>query len=333
MNNERNDELSRRNDEELASLPANETPVSRDHRQLWLLAIGIVAVLAVLAGNYPRSVESDGHEASGLSALSIQAGGADLVFVETTGSEVQAELTGSRSNDVELNVTRAGDTLDVVVDRRFRFFRLFSFGQPTLTVSLPAGFDGDVNARISSGTIRLEGLRREPANVNLSASSGRITVSDMNFTGHVQIRASSGRITFEDSTTPGEVDVSASSGRVTIDNVRADRYRLQTSSGRLSATGLSGGAVTASTSSARLEVEAETMLADWELRSGSGGVTVRLQRPPGGMALTYAGGSGGWDIDDRYGFDTSNTSRNAVTIRGSGPELSVRTGSGGFRLR
>lgn len=332
MNDNRNDELSRRKDDELAPLPANETPVSRDNRQIWLLAIGILGVLAILAGNYPRTVESNGFDAAGIDALAIQAGSANVVFVETAAAEVQAELTGSRSNDVTLNVTRTGNTLDVQVDRRFMFFRLFSFGQPSLTISLPADFGGDVSLQLSSGSIRLEGVRNELANVNLSTSSGRITVRDVNLAGNVTLRSSSGQIHFEDASTPGEVDVSASSGRVTLSDVQAGSYRLQTSSGRLAARGLSGAELTATVSSGSMDIQAETILEDWQLRGSSGRVTVELERPPSDMSLTFAGGSGGWSIADRYGFDTEGTRRDALTIRGSGPELNVRTGSAGFRL-
>ena len=332
MNTERNDELSARNEAELASLPPNETPVSSDNRRLWLLAIGILAVLAVLAGNYPRSVGSNWFDPSGIGAVAIQAGGVHLVFVESTAAEVQAELTGSRSNDVTLNVSRTGDTLDVQVDRRFMLFRLFSFAQPTLTVSLPADFDADIRAQISSGSIRMDGLQRELGNVDLSSSSGRVSVRDTDFTGNVQIRTSSGRIDFEDAATPGEVDVSASSGRVILEGVRAGRYRLQTSSGRLSARGLSGAGLTATTSSGRLEIESETIVADWQLRASSGRVTVELERLPRDFALNFSGGSGGWSVADRYGFDTADARRNALSVRGSGPELSVRTGSGRFQL-
>lgn len=332
MSNEQNDQLAKRKGNELTAIPPDETPVSRDNRQLWLLAIGVLGVLAILAGSYPRSVESPGYDSVSIDTVSVRAGGVNLIFVDSDGTEVQAELTGSRSSDVALNVTQTGTTLDVQVDRRFMFFRLFSFGQPTLTVSLPAGFDADIRAQISSGRIEIDNLRQELASVSLASSSGRVSITDTNFTGHVQVRTSSGRIALQQVATPGEFDLSASSGRIDVEDVQGNSYRFQTSSGRLTASGLSGAALNASTSSGGLNIQAATILTDWQLRSGSGSVTVELERPPGDLSVNFSGGSGSWRVADKYGFDTEDNRRNALVIRRAGPELSVRTGSGGFRL-
>ena len=70
-------------------------------------------------------------------------------------------------------------------------------GRPTVTVSLLADFGADITAQLSSGDIQLEGVRNELARVNLSTSSGRISVRDVNLAGNVELRSSSGRIDFE----------------------------------------------------------------------------------------------------------------------------------------
>lgn len=318
---------------EIAPPPPGETPVSQDSRRLWLLAIGVIAVLAIVAGNFPGRAEQNGYASAGIRAIAVDVSGTNVAFPEAAGNEISVSLSGPGAGRYQLETNQVGDTLEVRARRGFMTFIPFIFGRTQLTVALPAGFDGELRAETSSGRIDLDGEGRGFGSASLAASSGRITVEDATFSGDVRLSASSGRIELSDLAVAGALDVTTSSGLIGMTDVSADGYRLQASSGRVRADGLAGTALTASTSSGRLEIGARTMLADWQLRTSSGRVSVELENPPADMSIDFSASSGSANVASRYGLADTQLRGNSLQVRRSGPELHVRTSSGRFDLQ
>lgn len=333
MNEEAGENLNRHNQADIDTPPAGETQVSQDYRRLWLLGILAVAIVAIVVGNYPDQAEQSGFEASNVRIIQVDAAGTSIVFPESAGSEINVSLSGAGAGRYHLETNQTGDSLEIRARGGFLTFLPFLFGRTKLIIALPAGFGGEIRAGTSSGRIDIAGEGRSLTGATLTTSSGRIQVQDLTFTDDLQVRASSGRIELSNVDTAGTVDVTASSGSIGLEDVSAGSYRLRTNSGQVAATGLSGTALSAVTSSGRLDLSAPTMLADWELRSSSGRISVELLRPPDDMSVNFSASSGSVRVADRYGLEDAVLRGNSLQVPGSGPELHVRASSGSFNLR
>jgi DUF4097 and DUF4098 domain-containing protein YvlB len=169
------------------------------------------------------------------------------------------------------------------------------------------GVQGDVRATTGSGSLSLAAIQGEVY--------GR--------TGSGSIRATQITGPFEGGTGSGSIDVTLlGSGDVS----------LSTGSGSISASGVRG-ALRAESGSGGIDVDGE-MRGRWELRTGSGSVTVELPAQAA-FNLVARAGSGRVNIDHPLtiqGRIDERMQEVTGTVRGGGPELNIRTGSGGIRI-
>ena len=169
-------------------------------------------------------------------------------------------------------------------------------------ITLPA--DSRVRTNTGSGDIDLSGIRG-PAGAN--TGSGNITIAS----------------------STGEIRASTGSGNIRLDLAGGD-VRASTGSGNIHASGLTG-ALRASTGSGNITAEGKPGSA-WDLETGSGDVTARLSFDAGFEVDAHTG-SGGIRTNHpitmlgTFGKDTLRG-----TVRGGGPRLVIRTGSGGIRI-
>jgi DUF4097 and DUF4098 domain-containing protein YvlB len=149
-------------------------------------------------------------------------------------------------------------------------------------------------------------------------------------TGDVYARTGSGSIRATE--VEGAFDGSTGSGSIDVTLRGTGDISLTTGSGSISASGVMG-ALHAETGSGRITVGGE-MRGRWELRSGSGSVTVGLP-PQAAFNLVARAGSGRVNIDQPLTIQGTVDPRMqevSGTIRGGGPELNIRTGSGSIRI-
>lgn len=284
----------------------------------WLLILGVLAVLALLAGTFRWGGNSNAAEL----LRSVPATGVDNVEITTTalgiditraaGSNIEVELTGGSARRLELIVEQSGTTLQISAVRRNRFLGFLPPFNAHLSVGLPAG--------------QLELLKAD-------SSSGAITAGGF-AAAEAQFRSSSGQITIEESDVTGTLQATSSSGRSTLEQVAARSYDLSSNSGRINASGLNG-AVQARTSSGSINLEAEAISADWTLRSSSGSINVTLAQKPAALRVEYQGSSGSWSVPSNWNLDSAGQRRNQLSaqIGSGGPLLSVTTSSGSFTVR
>ena len=168
-----------------------------------------------------------------------------------------------------------------------------------------AGVTGPVEARSGSGTLRLTNIGGA---VDASAGSGSIRGEGI--AGAFTAQTGSGSVTLEQSA-PGDVVISTGSGSSRVSGVEG-ALRVRSGSGSVTVEGAQQGA--------------------WDLQAGSGSIAIRLP-DEAAFELDAQAGSGGVYTDHPVAVQ-GQIQRNRLSgeVRGGGPLLRVRTGSGGIRI-
>jgi len=165
---------------------------------------------------------------------------------------------------------------------------------------------GEVRAQTGSGNIEIDSIR---GGAQINTGSGNIRA--LGIAGALRARTGSGNIKAELSAA-GDVDVDAGSGDVEATGVR--------------------GALRAHTGSGRLDIDGEPT-GGWKLHAGSGNVNVRLKSNP--AFDLYAHTSSGRVTVDQPVTITGTASPKELRgkVRGGGPLMEVKTGSGDVRIQ
>jgi DUF4097 and DUF4098 domain-containing protein YvlB len=172
------------------------------------------------------------------------------------------------------------------------------------------GTHGNLDVQTGSGDVRLENLTGE---VRLQTGSGNVRAREI--AGAVRGGAGSGDIEIEE-TAQGDIDLHTGSGNITVRGIQGS-FRGEAGSGDITAEGTQSG--------------------NWEIHTGSGNVHVRL---PGSAAFDadIATSSGTVDVDSPIemtvqGRVDQRQKHIQGKVRGGGPLLSVRTGSGDIHIQ
>ena len=164
--------------------------------------------------------------------------------------------------------------------------------------------DARVRARTGSGSLRVEGVAGP---VEARSGSGGARIAGV--AGDVTAETGSGGI--ELTAVGGDVDARTGSGSIRIDGIDA-ALRARTGSGGIQVAGALGG--------------------DWNLRTGSGGIRVDLP-DDAAFAIDARTGSGGVRSEHPVTVDGDlRRGRLRGTVRGGGPRMTLRTGSGGITV-
>jgi len=171
------------------------------------------------------------------------------------------------------------------------------------------GTTGNADIQTGSGDVRLSNLKGE---VRLQTGSGNIRARDVS--GAVKGGTGSGDVEIEE-TGQGDIDLHTGSGNITARGVHGG-FRGETGSGEVTAEGTQSG--------------------PWDVRTGSGSVRLRL---PSNSAFDadISTSSGSIDVGAPIEMTVQGRvgdSHKAIQgkVRGGGPLLRVRTGSGDIRI-
>jgi hypothetical protein len=192
-------------------------------------------------------------------------------------------------------------------------------------ISVPA--DTVIRSRTGSGDQIIEGTH---GNADVQTGSGDVKLA--NLTGEIHLQTGSGNIRARQIS--GPVHGGTGSGDVEIEEASAGDIDLHTGSGNITAHGIQGG-FRGETGSGDVTAEG-TQTGSWEIHTGSGNVHVRL---PSNAAFDA-------DISTSSGrIDTSTPVEIVIQgrpqelqktmrgkVRGGGPLLRVRTGSGDIHI-
>jgi hypothetical protein len=184
-----------------------------------------------------------------------------------------------------------------------------------------------VRSHSGSGDLIIEGTR---GNVDLQTGSGDVKLSRL--TGEIRLQTGSGDVRAHGIS--GPVRGGAGSGDIEVEETGSGDIDLHTGSGNVSVRGMQG-ALHAEAGSGDISAEG-TQTGTWELRTGSGNVHVRLPENAA-FDANISTSSGTLDI----GAPVTMTVQGRVQetrkqimgkVRGGGPLLTVRTGSGNIHI-
>jgi hypothetical protein len=188
--------------------------------------------------------------------------------------------------------------------------------------------DTAIRSHSSSGDQSIEGTR---GNVDLQTGSGDVKLSHL--TGEIRLQTGSGDVRAREIS--GPVRGGAGSGNIELEEMGAGDIDLHTGSGNITARGIQG-AFRAEAGSGDITAEG-TQTGAWEVRTGSGNVHVRL---PANAAFdaNISTSSGTLDVDAPITMTVQgrvqDTRKSIVgKVRGGGPLLSLRTGSGDIHIQ
>jgi Putative adhesin len=187
--------------------------------------------------------------------------------------------------------------------------------------------DTTVHTHSGSGDQTIEGTR---GNADLQSGSGNLNVTRL--TGELRIQAGSGDVVARE--VAGAVRGNTGSGNMELEETGSGDVDLHTGSGNIKARGVHG-AFRGEAGSGDITAEG-TQTGEWEIRTGSGNVHVRL---PADAAFDadISTSSGTLDIDKPITTTVQgrvNDSHKTIVgkVRGGGPLLSLRTGSGDIHI-
>jgi DUF4097 and DUF4098 domain-containing protein YvlB len=193
-------------------------------------------------------------------------------------------------------------------------------------ISVPA--DTVVRTRSGSGDQIIEGTH---GNVDTQTGSGNVKLT--NVTGEVRLQTGSGDVRARQIS--GSVKGGTGSGNVEVEETSSGDIDLHTGSGNITARGIQGG-FHGETGSGDVTAEG-TQSGSWELHTGSGNVHVRL---PANAAFDADISTSSGSIDVGSPIEMTVQGRVDEThrqihgkVRGGGPLLKVRTGSGDIHIQ
>ena len=309
-----------------------------------LAALGVFVVLSCSAQAQSIDAEFDrSFDVTGRIELDVATGSGNVIVRRSGGdtARVRGELRihdrgsiwsfwrrGSRLSDEEIErlieefeqrppVELSGNRLRVGhIDEEWRhgFSVSYEIEVPAVT---------DVEARTGSGRAEIDGIE---GRVVARTGSGGVVLRDV--IGNVEARSGSGSIRAE--ALAGSFDGRAGSGSIEVDLVAAGSVNVSTGSGSIRLAGLDG-ALTARAGSGSITIAGQPV-ERWELQTGSG--SIRLSLPEeSAFDVDARTGSGGVTTDHPLTI-RGRVDRNRLQgqVRGGGPLISARTGSGGIRI-
>jgi hypothetical protein len=184
-----------------------------------------------------------------------------------------------------------------------------------------------LRAHSGSGDQIIEGLH---GNADLTSGSGDLKLARL--TGEIHVQTGSGNVRARE--VSGPVHGGTGSGDVEVDETGAGDIDIHTGSGNVTARGVQG-AFRAEAGSGDITAEG-TQSGSWDIRTGSGNVHVRLPKNAA-FEARISTSSGTVDIDAPVEMTVQGRvqeSRKSINgkVRGGGPLLAVRTGSGDIHV-
>lgn len=187
--------------------------------------------------------------------------------------------------------------------------------------------DTTIRSHSGSGDQTIEGTH---GNVDLQSGSGDVRLTRL--TGEIHLQTGSGNVRAREIS--GPVRGGAGSGDMELEETGSGDVDLHTGSGNITARGVQG-ALRAEAGSGDITAEG-TQTGAWEIRTGSGNVHVRL---PANAAFdaNISTSSGSVDVGAPITMTVQGRveeSRKSIVgkVRGGGPELTLRTGSGDIHI-
>jgi hypothetical protein len=297
-----------------------------------------IALVVLLASTFAAASTPQGHfektfQVSGPVDLEVQTRSGDIIVRSGPSGSVSIRgkiyvgdhwLFGSRHTDVseiEQHPPLRQDGNSIRID--YVNVRDISVDYE---ITVPA--DTTIRSHSGSGDQTIEGTH---GNADLQSGSGDMRLSRL--AGEIRVQTGSGNVRAREIS--GPVRGGAGSGDIELEESGKGDIDLHTGSGNITARGVQG-AFRANAGSGDITAEG-TQTGEWEIRTGSGNVHVRL---PANAAFdaNISTSSGTLDVDAPITMTVQGRvqeTRKSIIgkVRGGGPLLTLRTGSGDIHIQ
>ncbi|XEC94688.1 DUF4097 domain-containing protein [Paenibacillus tarimensis] len=286
---------------------------------LLFITAGVIGLLAAVNGKSLFSFVTEPFhaeetvDAAEVNNIEIDVARTNVKVVKGSSSDIRVALTGSVSprlaNDIRLDVSLRGDTLEIGVDRENGFSFGFSIVNVDLIVELPSKSWNGFTVDTGSGNINIEEVAA--SDIRIDGGSGNMNAERLT-AERLEFELGSGNVKLLDST--ADIIGKVSSGNIRIDGTALNKIDVQTGSGNI-------------------RIAADRLTGDVGVKTGSGNVNVDLSERPESLAVKARTGSG--DINVRWDNFTQTGSKGSTFEGAFGDgdiKLDVRTGSGNFTL-
>jgi hypothetical protein len=297
-----------------------------------------ITLAVLLASTFAAASTPQGHfektfQVNGAVSLEVQSHSGDVIVRSGPAGTVTIRgkiyvgdhwLFGSRHTDVsdiEQHPPLRQDGNSIRVD-------YVSMRDISVDYEITVPEDTTIRSHSGSGDQTIEGTR---GNVDLQSGSGDVKLARL--TGEIRLQTGSGNVRAREIS--GPVRGGAGSGDIELEEMGSGDIDLHTGSGNITARGIQG-AFRAEAGSGDITAEG-TQTGAWEVRTGSGNVHVRL---PANAAFdaNISTSSGTLDVEAPLTMTVQgrvqDTRKSIVgKVRGGGPLLSLRTGSGDIHIQ
>jgi lia operon protein LiaG len=285
-----------------------------------VVSIGIVAAILGARGVFGTgavgTVEVDEERSfplSGVDALEAFSTSADIRFVKDGGDEIRYHLHGTARGNTKsiptLAVESTGKRLSAGSKPPSRLIGSFS-SNLILEVYLPDAYSGSISIRSVSGKIELPSGGYE--DVAVETTSGGINLSGVG---------------------ASEIEIETTSGAISAEGLVTSSFGVKSTSGGIRASGVLG-RVNARSTSGSIDLTYRELSDDADIDETSGRVRIRLP-DDASFELDVRTTSGGIECEFPITIDdASGRERNRLngTVGSGGPEISIRTVSGGVEV-
>jgi putative adhesin len=302
-------------------------------RKQWVV-VAVAALLSSTAarlyaaeGSFDRTLKVSGtvdlDVTTGSGNISVRQGGAGTVHVVghiKAHDRWDSRDAESRVRALEANppIEQNGNMVRIGQSRDSELLRNVSI---SYEVEVPA--DTRLHAQTGSGNETITGISGP---LHLNTGSGNITAS-----GGSEVRANTGSGDIRLESINGSLYANTGSGNVHVEQSSLTDVKINTGSGNVIAGGVRG-LLKVMTGSGDIRVEG-TQTGEWKLEAGSGTINVRL---PADAAFDFYAHTGSGHIDSQHPITmTGSLSRHELRgpVRGGGPLLQARTGSGNINIQ
>jgi DUF4097 and DUF4098 domain-containing protein YvlB len=294
-----------------------------------LLSFSAVQLCASdVEGSFDRTLKVTGtaelEVTTGSGNISVRQGAAGTIHVI---GHIKAHSGWFDAKDAESKV-RALEA-NPPIEQRGDSVRIGHISDPQLQRDISISYELEVppdtrlHAQTGSGNETISGVIGP---LHLATGSGNVAVS-----GGKEVRANTGSGEIRLASIDGNVFASAGSGNVRVEQSSLTDVRLSTGSGDVTASGVRG-PLRVSTGSGNIRVEG-IQTGEWRLEAGSGTINVRL---PADAAFDFYAHTGSGHIDSQHPITmTGSLNRHELRgkVRGGGPLLQARTGSGNISIQ
>lgn len=295
----------------------------------------IIMTVALVASKFnlqkliaPTLTDSSIPVSAEFTGISIKSDSATVSIARSTDGLCRVDFTDFDDDSVTHTVEVGNGVLNIVRRDASMTRGYISLGTgPSMTVFLPAKVYDELEIETSSGDINVPG-GISFTELDVSATSGRIAVSDTDVRDELDAETSSGSIRLQN-VSARKLSAQCSSGGLHLDNISCDEAELKTSSGSIHANSLElSGALQATCMSGGMHIET-VRCGSFEADSSSG--SVRLTDLVATASIDIKTTSGGITLD-RCDAATLELEASSGSVRGSllTPKVYVVTTSSGI---